>query len=108
MGVTVGDGVQWHTRGPSSTIDIGQFSALCFAKSVFGDSMVDASNEGHEVSLQQDYGQESRYLAGQLRVSEDMIMTATRCIDDTHALVVDYCWRALMAHDSSDGGFSTK
>ena len=24
----------------------------------------------------------------------------------THALVADYCWRELMAHDSSDGGFS--
>jgi hypothetical protein len=33
-----------------------------------------------------------------------MIMVATRCIDDTHALVVGYCWRALMAHDSLDGG----
>jgi hypothetical protein len=35
-----------------------------------------------------------------------MIMAATRRIDDTHALVVDHCWRASMAHDSSDGGFS--
>jgi hypothetical protein len=35
-----------------------------------------------------------------------MIMAATRCIDDTHALVAGYCWRALMAHDSSDGGLS--
>ena len=43
-------------------------------------------------------------MAGQLRVSEDMIMATTRCIDDTHALVADYCWRASMAHDSSDGG----
>jgi hypothetical protein len=33
-----------------------------------------------------------------------MIMAATRCIDDTHALVVGYCWRALMAQDSLDGG----
>jgi hypothetical protein len=36
-----------------------------------------------------------------------MIMAATRHIDDTHALVVDCCWRASMAHDSSDGGFAT-
>jgi hypothetical protein len=43
---------------------------------------------------------------GQLRVSEDMIMETTRCMDDTHALVADYCWRASMAHDNSDGGFS--
>jgi hypothetical protein len=31
-----------------------------------------------------------------------MIMTSTRCIDDTHTLVAGYCWRASMAHDSSD------
>jgi hypothetical protein len=43
-------------------------------------------------------------LAGQLRVSEDMIMAATRCIDDTHALVVGYCWRSSMVHDISHGG----
>jgi hypothetical protein len=43
-------------------------------------------------------------LAGQLRVSEDMIMAATRCIDDTHALVAGYFWRSSMVHDSSDGG----
>jgi hypothetical protein len=34
----------------------------------------------------------------------DMIMATTRCIDDTHALVAGYCWRASMAQDSSDGG----
>jgi hypothetical protein len=39
-------------------------------------------------------------------VSEDMIMAATRRIDDTHALVVDCCWRASLAHDSLDGGFA--
>jgi hypothetical protein len=33
-----------------------------------------------------------------------MIMAATRCIDDTHALVANYCWRASMEQDSSDGG----
>jgi hypothetical protein len=27
-------------------------------------------------------------------------MATTRCIDDTHTLVVGYCWRASMAHDS--------
>jgi hypothetical protein len=43
---------------------------------------------------------------GQLRVSEDMIMAATRCIDDTHALVAGYCWRASMAHDSLDRGLA--
>jgi hypothetical protein len=106
MELAVGDGVQWHTGGPSSTVDSGQFSALSFAESVVGDSMVDTSSEGHEVAPQHDCDQESRHLAGQLRVSEDMIMAATRRIDDTHALVADCCWRASMAHDSSDGGFS--
>jgi hypothetical protein len=33
-----------------------------------------------------------------------MIIEATRCIDDTHALVEGYCWRALVAQDSLDGG----
>jgi hypothetical protein len=31
-------------------------------------------------------------------------MATTRCIDDTHALVVGYCWRSSMAYDSSNGG----
>jgi hypothetical protein len=35
-----------------------------------------------------------------------MIIAATRHIDDTHALVAGYCWRASMAHDSSDGGLA--
>ena len=104
--LTVDDGVQWHTTGPDSTVDKGKFSALSFAESVVGDSMVDTSNEGHEVAPQHDYDQESRHLAGQLRVDEDMIMVAIRRIDDTHAFVADYCWRASMSHDSSDGGFA--
>ena len=33
-------------------------------------------------------------------------MADTRCMDDTHALVADYCWRASMAHDSSNRGLS--
>jgi hypothetical protein len=41
-----------------------------------------------------------------LRVREDMIMAAIRHIDDTHALVAEYCWRASMTHDSSDGEIS--
>jgi hypothetical protein len=35
-----------------------------------------------------------------------MIMETIRHIDDTHALVAEYCWRATMAHDSLDGEFS--
>jgi hypothetical protein len=103
IGVAVGDGLQWHTGGLSSTGDNGQFNALYF-ECVVGDSIVDTSNERHEVAPQQDCDQESRHLAGQLRVNEDMIMVATRCIDDTHALVASYCWRTSMAQDSSDGG----
>jgi hypothetical protein len=106
MGVAVGDGVQWHTGGLSSIVDSGKFSALSFEKCVVGDSIVDSTSEGHEVEPQRDCDQESRHWMGQLRVSEDMIMAATRCMDNTHALVADYCWRASMAHDSSNGGFS--
>jgi hypothetical protein len=98
--------VQSHIGGPNNTVDREQFSALSFGESVVRDSRVDTSSEGHEVAPQHDCDQESHYLAGQLRVNEDMIMEATRCIDDTHALVVDCCWRASMAHDSSDGGFA--
>jgi hypothetical protein len=105
------DGMQWHTGGPSSTVDSGQFSTLSYAESVFGDSRVDTSrtdtsSEGYEVAPQHDCDQESHHLAAQLRVSEDMIMAATRRSDDMHALMADYCWRASVAHGSSDGGFA--
>jgi hypothetical protein len=104
--ITSSDGVQWHTRGPNNTVDSGQFNTLSYAKSVFGDSRVDTSSEGYEVAPQHDCDQESHHLAGQLRVSEDMIRAATRRIDDTHTLVADYCWRASVAHGSSDQGFA--
>jgi hypothetical protein len=91
MGVAVGDDVQWHTRGLSSTVDNGQFSALSFEECVVGDSIVDTSSERHEVAPQQDCDKESRHLTRQLRVSEDMIMASTRCIDDTHSLVEGCC-----------------
>ena len=87
-------------------MDRDQSSALSFAESVIGDSSVDISSEGHEVTPQYDCDQESHCLAEQLRVSEDIIMATTRRIDGTHALVADYCWRASMAHDSSDGEFA--
>ena len=45
MGVVVVDGVQWHTGGPNSKVDSGQFSALSFEESVVGDSMVDTRSE---------------------------------------------------------------
>jgi hypothetical protein len=106
MGVAVGDGVQWPTGGLSSIVDSGQFSALSFEECVVEDSIVDTSSEEHEVEPQRDCDQESRHWTRQLKVSEDMIMAATRCIDDTHALVAGYCWRASMAHDSSDRGLA--
>jgi hypothetical protein len=46
------------------------------------------------------------HLAAQLRISEAMIMAATRRIDDMHAVMADYCWRASLAHGSSDEGFA--
>jgi hypothetical protein len=103
--------VQWHNGGPNSTIDNGQFNTLSSGKSVFGDSRVDTSridtsSEGYEVAPQHEYDHESHYLTGQLRVNEDMIMTTTRRIDDIHALMADYCWRASVAHGSSDEGFT--
>jgi environmental stress-induced protein Ves len=35
-----------------------------------------------------------------------MIRAATRRIDDMHAVMEDYSWRASVAQGSSDGGFS--
>jgi hypothetical protein len=55
---------------------------------------------------QYDHNQESHHLATQLRVSEAMIRATTRCIDDMHAMMEDYCWRALVAQGSLDGEFS--
>jgi hypothetical protein len=54
IGVAVGDGVQWHTGGLNSIGDSGQFNALYFEECVVGDSIVDTSNERHEVAPQQD------------------------------------------------------
>jgi hypothetical protein len=62
--LVVGDEVQWHTGGPNSTVDSGQFSALSFAKSVVGGSRVDTSSEGHEVAPHHDCDHESCYLVG--------------------------------------------
>jgi hypothetical protein len=59
IGVTVGDGMQWHTGGLSSTGDSGQFNALYFEECVVGDSIVDTRSERHEVAPQWDCDQES-------------------------------------------------
>jgi hypothetical protein len=96
------DGVQWHTRVPSSTVDSGKFSTSSYAESVFGDSRVgtsrtDTSSEGSEMAPQHDHDQGSHHLVAQLRVSETMIREATRCIDDMHAVMADYYWRASVA-----------
>jgi hypothetical protein len=105
------DGVQWHTGVPSNIVDSGQFRTFSYAESVFGDSKVDisrtdSSSEGYEVASPHDHDQESHHLAAQLRVSEDMIMVATRRSDDMHALMADYCWRASVAQGSSDEGIA--
>jgi hypothetical protein len=78
---------------------------------VFGDSIVDTSrvdncSEGYEVEPQHDPDQEPHRLAAQLRASEAMIMAATRRSDDMHALMEDFCWRASVAHGSSDEGIT--
>jgi hypothetical protein len=106
MEVAVCDGVQWHTGGLGIIEDSGWFSALSLDECVDGDSTIDISSEIHEVSPQQDYDRESRHLTCELRFSEDMIMAAIKHIDDTHTLVVGYCWRDSMAHDSPYGGIS--
>jgi hypothetical protein len=105
------DGMQWHTGVPNSMIDSGQFNTSSYVEGVVGDSRVDTSrtdtsSEGSEMAPQHDHDQESHHLATQLRVSEAMIMAATRRIDDMHAVMADYCWRASVAHGSSDEGIS--
>jgi len=84
-------------------MDSGKWNALSLEECVDGDSTIDINNQSHEVEPQQDSDQESWHLAGQLRVKEDMIMKSIRDIDDTHAMVAEYCWRTFMEHDSSDG-----
>ena len=75
----------------SSTTDSGKWNALSLEECVDGDSTIDINNQSHEVEPQQDSDQESWHLAGQLRVKEDMIMKSIRDIDDTHAMVAEYC-----------------
>jgi hypothetical protein len=55
---------------------------------------------------QHDHDHKSHHLEAQLRVSEAMIMVATKRIDDMHTMMAYYCWRASVAQGSSDGGFS--
>jgi hypothetical protein len=62
MGVTVGDGVQWHIGGLSSIVDSGQFSTLSFEECVVEDSIIYASSERHEIAPQRGCDQESQHL----------------------------------------------
>jgi hypothetical protein len=89
--LVVDDDIQSHIGGPNGTIDSGQFNTLSSAESVVGNSSDGTSSERREVAPQHDYDQESHYLTGQLRVNEDMIMAATRCSDNMHALMAYYC-----------------
>jgi hypothetical protein len=73
----------------SGTVDNRHFNTLSSAESVVEDFSEGTSSERHEVVPQHDYDHESCHLAGQLRVSEAMIMTTTRRIDDMHALLAD-------------------
>jgi hypothetical protein len=105
------DGVQWHTGVLNGIVDSGQFSTSSHAEGFLVDSRVgtrrtDISSEGSEMAPQYDHDHESHHLATQLSVSEAMIKVATRCIDDMHAVMADYCWRALVEQGSLDGGFS--
>jgi hypothetical protein len=94
------DGMQWHIGVPSGTVDSRQFINLSSTKSFVSDG---TSSERHEGVPQHDYDQESCHLAAQLGVSEAMIRVATRHIDDMHAVMADYSWRASVAQGSSDG-----
>jgi hypothetical protein len=97
------DGMQWHTGVPSGTVDSRQFITLSSTESVVSDG---TSSERHEGLPQHDDDQESHHLVVQLGVSEAMIREATRHIDDMHAVMADYGWRASVAQGSLDGGFS--
>jgi hypothetical protein len=41
-----------------------------------------------------------------LKVREDMIVEAMRHLNDTHAFMEGYFWRASVTHDNSGGEFS--
>jgi hypothetical protein len=97
------DGMQWNIGVPSGTVDNKKFITLSSTKCVVSDG---TSSERHEGVPQHDYDQESHHLAAQLGVNEAMIRATTRHIDDMHAVMADYGWRALVAQGSSDGGFS--
>jgi hypothetical protein len=60
------DGIQWHTRVPSTIIDSGQFNMSSYAEGVFRDSgsstsKTDANSEESEVAPQYYHDQESHH-----------------------------------------------
>jgi hypothetical protein len=75
--LAVEDDVQLRMGRPSGTIDSRQFNTLSSTESVVEYFSDGTSSERHEGVPQHDYDQESHHLAGQLRVSEAMIMIAT-------------------------------
>jgi hypothetical protein len=95
--LAVEDDLQLRMDRPSSTRDNGQFNTSSYAEGVLGDS---------EMAPQYDHDQKSHYLAAWLIVSEAMIRVANRPIEYMHAMMADYCQRASVAQQSSDGGFS--
>jgi hypothetical protein len=97
------DGMQWHIGVPSGTVDSRKFITLSSEESVVSDG---TSSDSHEGVPQHEYDQESHHLAAQLGVSEAMIRATTRHIDDMHAVMADYGWRASVAQGSSNGGCS--
>jgi len=48
----------------------------------------------------------SHHLARQLKVNEDMIIAALTHFDNTHRLMVDYCWKAQGRHKGIEGELS--
>jgi len=104
--MTIHEDAPWPTGALSSIVDNEQHSALDLEECFDEGSTVDISSKSHEATLLQSSIPESQHLVGQLRVREDMIVAAMRHIDDTQALVAEYCWRATMTQGGPDGEFS--
>jgi hypothetical protein len=86
----------------SSAVDVGDYvdeGSTCDPRSSISELVW---KPGRDVGS---YG--SHYLEGKLKAREDMIVASMRHLDDTHALVADYCWRATVTHDGLGGEFST-
>ena len=53
--------------------------------------------------IEEDCSHEPHHWTGQLKVSEDKIVTTMRHFYETHTLVADYCWKASRSRDSLGG-----